>query len=341
MGADADARRARPGVSGAGVSESGSNAELEVIDPRLESSTQADAIDRVCRDLGFFRIPFDVIDVQTRERAWDDAAAFFALPEAEKLGAAFPEPGYPYGYAPFEYERLAASDGDLGESVERPDLKETLSVGPDCLGAIPSWTDPSEGWLRSPSMWPAAPASLRQSFSAYFAALSVVSARLLSIMAIALDMPGDHFDSLIDQHTAALRALRYPPLTSEPDPNALRAGAHSDYGTLTILRTDGVPGLEVRDASGQWRPVVDEPGTFVVNLGDSIQRWTNDRWRSTVHRVTPVDSGERHSMAFFHMANWNASIECLPTCQSPSNAARYEPVMAGPWLMEKFKRTVG
>lgn len=295
-------------------------------------------MDRICRELGFFRIPFDVIDPQIRDRAWEDAVAFFALPTGEKLGAAFPEPGYPYGYAPFEYERLAASDG---EAVEHPDLKETLSVGPDCLGAIPAWTDPSEGWLRSPSMWPSNPTRLRESFSAYFAAMSVVSARLLSIMAVALDLPVDHFDAHIDHHTAALRALRYPPLTASPESGALRAGAHSDYGTLTILRTDGVPGLEVRDAAGAWRPVDDEPGTFVVNLGDSIQRWTNDRWRSTVHRVTPVDTAERHSMAFFHMANWDARIECLPTCATETDPARYEPVLAGPWLMEKFQRTVG
>jgi len=122
---------------------------------------------------------------------------------------------------------------------------------------------------------------------------------------------------------------------------ALRAGPHSDYGTLTILRTDGVAGLEVQQPDGSWTPVADEPGTFVVNLGDSIAQWTNDRWRSTVHRVTPVAGGRaRMSMAFFHMANWDARIECLPSCLEPGQQPHHEPVLAGPWLMSKFQKTV-
>jgi len=309
---------------------------LEVVDPDGPTGTQVETIERACRTLGFFRIPISVIPDEIRTAAWDDAAAFFALPDEAKQEVAFPEPGYPYGFSPFAFETLAASTG----AASAPDLKESFSVGPDCLGAVTPGPDPAEAWLRSPSLWPSEPATLRASWTAYYRALSEVAGRLLSLMALAVDLPADHFAPLIDRHTGAMRAINYPAITGDQPAGSLRAGAHSDYGTLTILATDGVPGLEVERADGTWAPVADEPDTFVVNLGDSIAQWTNDRWRSTVHRVTTVDRSPRQSMAFFHMANWDATIECLPTCLSPGDTPRHQPVSAGPWLMSKFQRSI-
>jgi isopenicillin N synthase-like dioxygenase len=101
-----------------------------------------------------------------------------------------------------------------------------------------------------------------------------------------------------------------------------------------------VPGLQIESADGSWIDIAPNPNNFVVNLGDSIAQWTNDRWRSTVHRVTAADPSARQSMAFFHMANWDATIECLPTCVEPGTAPKHEPVEAGPWLMRKFQSTV-
>ncbi len=309
---------------------------LEVIDLDAAVVDQVEAMDRACRTLGFFRVPFSVVPDDVREQAWEDAAAFFAADDATKSAVAFPEPGYPYGFSPFANETLAASTGDHTP----PDLKESFSVGPDCLGPAGPGPDPAERWIRSPSLWPDEPASLPASWSALYRAFSAVSGRLLSVMAQALDLPPGHFEPLIDRHTGAMRAIHYPAIEGDPPPGALRAGAHSDYGTLTILRTDGIPGLEVERPDGTWTPVADEPDTFVVNLGDSIAQWTNDRWRSTVHRVTTVDRAPRQSMAFFHMANWDATIECLPTCLAPGEEPRHQPVLAGPWLMSKFQRSM-
>lgn len=322
----------QPGGTGSGGATS-----LEIVDPDGPVEAQVETIERACRTLGFFRIPTSVVPDEIRAAAWEDAAAFFALPDEEKERVAFPEPGYPYGFSPFAFETLAASTG----AVSNPDLKESFSVGPDCLGPVTAGPDPAEAWLRSPSLWPSEPASLQASWTACYRALSEVAGRLLSLMALALDLPADHFAPLIDRHTGAMRAINYPAIDGEPPPGSLRAGAHSDYGTLTILATDGVPGLEVERADGTWAPVTDEPDTFVVNLGDSIAQWTNDRWRSTVHRVTTVDRTPRQSMAFFHMANWDATIECLPTCLAPGETPRHEPVTAGPWLMSKFQRSIG
>lgn len=312
----------------------GQGAELQIIDPNSQGAVAE--IDSACRSLGFFRIPLHVIDRDIADAAWSDARAFFALPVDTKQAVVFPEPGYPYGYSPFLFETLAASV-DAGSA---PDLKESLSVGPDCLGPIPETSDPTERWLRSPSLWPSTPGTLRASWSRYYSALAAVSGRLLGLMATALDLPVDYFDPMIDRHTSALRALRYPTLDTEPPAGSLRAGAHSDYGTLTILRTDEIPGLEVRTADGRWSAVAPEPDTFVVNLGDSIAQWTNDRWRSTLHRVTTVSRRQRRSIAFFHMANCDAVIECLDTCRVAGREPNHAPAVAGPWLMEKFSRSV-
>ena len=321
---------------------------LDVIDP-----TDADAparMDAACRALGFFRIPASLVAHDVVENAWHAATAFFDLPVATKDRYRFPAPGYPYGYSPFRFESLAAP---LGDGQATPDLKESFSVGPDCLDvSFSAPTSADEALLRSPSQWPDTPQGFRAAWESCFQALSNVSVDLLSVMAVALDLEPDYFVPLIDRPSSAMRALNYPALDdSAPDDHppgggehtgaaSLRAGAHSDYGTLTILVTDDVPGLEVQHHDGSWQPVAHVPGTYVVNLGDSIAQWTNDRWRSTLHRVTTVSGARRQSLAFFHTANWDATIACLDTCHGPDNPVRYPPVQAGPWLMKKFTASI-
>ena len=140
--------------------------------------------------------------------------------------------------------------------------------------------------------------------------------------------------------------MHYPDLEGHAvEAGQLRAGAHSDYGTLTLLRQDDAPGgLQVGGVDGTWHDVPSTPGAYVVNVGDALARWTNDRWISTVHRVVvpPADAGrdcERFSMAFFHNANWDAVIECIPTCADAENPPKYPPVTAGRHLMDKFRST--
>jgi isopenicillin N synthase-like dioxygenase len=301
------------------------------VDLRWSIEEQASAIDEACRSIGFFHVVGHACDLSP---LWRTAIDFFDLPVDEKMAVAFPEVGYPYGYSPMAFETLASSLGELTP----PDLKESLSVGPDCLGPRASTPlDPDEAWIRSPSRWPARPTDLRPAWEAHYRAMSELCAHLMSAMALALELPPTHFDTLIDHHTSAMRAIRYPPIIDAVVPGQLRAGAHTDYGTLTVLATDGVAGLEVRRPDGAWAPVEHVPGAFVVNLGDSMAQWTNDRWRSTLHRVAVTEpERRRHSVAFFHMANWDATIECL----FPAEVAKHEPVQAGPWLMRKFQRTV-
>ncbi len=308
--------------------------ELGVVDLSAPLDHQVEALNAACEQIGFFRIPLSSVPAEVADRAWVTAAEFFALPDEQKRQIEFPEPGYPYGYSPLGFETLARS---MDDQLAKPDLKESLSVGPDC-GLPVGCGDDAESWIRSPSLWPSQIPELRPAWEAYYRALSNVAERLMSVMARALGLPADHFAAMTDRPITSMRAIHYPAVAGPTD-GALRAGAHADYGTLTILRTGNVPGLEILGADGSWSAVEPDPDHFVVNLGDSIAQWTNDRWPSTIHRVVPSPI-PRQSFAFFHMANWDATIECLTTCRENGEEPKHAPVQAGPWLMRKFQSTV-
>lgn len=298
-------------------------------------------IDRACREVGFFQIVGHGIDASLEDRAWRAAAAFFGMPVEDKLAVAIPD-GDAYGYGPFAVERLAAS---LGESTP-PDLKETFSVGPFGGPPVGLADDPAARFVYSANRWPDRVPGMEDTFRVYYDALADLVGRLMAAMAVGLGLDADFFEPYIDRHTSALRALHYPDLRGRGvQPGQLRAGAHSDYGTLTLLRQDDAPGgLQVLDVRGQWHDVPAIEGAYVVNVGDALQRWTNDAWRSTVHRVVvpPADADRdcsRQSMAFFHNANWDALIECIPTCLAAGSSPRYAPVLAGRHLMDKFRST--
>jgi isopenicillin N synthase-like dioxygenase len=168
----------------------------------------------------------------------------------------------------------------------------------------------------------------------------------MRLFAEALSLDTHYFDEYISSPISALRALNYPPQQHAPQPGQLRAGAHSDYGSLTILLPQSDSrGLEIQRLDGTWQEVVPVPGAFIINLGDLMARWTNNRWRSTMHRVanpehTHDPHSRRQSIAYFHQPNWDANISTIPTCTNPSTTSSYEPVLSGPYLMSKFKSTV-
>jgi len=129
----------------------------------------------------------------------------------------------------------------------------------------------------------------------------------------------------------------YPAQAEPPLPGQLRRGAHSDWGSLTVLFQDDSPGgLEILSQSGGWEPVPAVPGTFVVNIGDLLAMWTNDRWRSTVHRVVNPKRADadraRISIPYFHQPNFDAVIECIPSCLAPGEVPRHAPTTSGAWL---------
>jgi len=295
-------------------------------------------LDAACSDIGFLQIvghgvPAPVIEAMRRE-----TEAFFALPLEQKQRCAPGRPGLNRGYAAMGSEALAYS---LGAEPARPDLFEAFNVGPDAV--------PDDAWHRAAphdffanNLWPDAMPALRAAVMRYFAEARRVAATLIEVFAPALGLPQGWFRPYTDRSTLTLRILNYErrPEDAAPAPGQQRMGAHTDYGVVTVLCADPVPGLEVLAPDGHWQAVTPEPGALLVNLGDMTAQWTNDRWRSTLHRVVPPpDLGgraKRRSAAFFFDANYDARIECLPTCVRPGRPAKYPPVLAGDHLIAKI-----
>ncbi len=171
-----------------------------------------------------------------------------------------------------------------------------------------------------------------------------VATTLMRIFAVGLGMDKHFFDDKVDRHITNFSVLHYPEQPKPPLPGQLRAGAHTDYGSLTILKPDSAPGgLQVLSKGGGWIDVPTLPGTFIVNLGDLMAEWTNDRWVSTLHRVVnpPRDKAvgsRRLSMAFFHQPNYDAVIECLPTCSASGRPPRYGRTTSGEHVWMKINK---
>ena len=155
-----------------------------------------------------------------------------------------------------------------------------------------------------------------------------------------------HFASRIDRHFSTGTTNLYPALTVPPLEGQMRTGMHTDFGSLTLLlRTESPGGLQVRDDDGAWHDVPDLPGTVVVNIGDMMARWSNDRWRSTLHRVAnpPTVDGTlpaRQSMGYFLHPNFDTVVEALPGCVDAGHPALYPPVLAGDHMREKLVKRV-
>jgi len=285
----------------------------------------ARAIGLACENTGFLTITGHGVPPGLTTRTAAAARTFFDLPDDKKKRLRMTPAGA--GYSPLQGEQLAATQGNKAPA----DLKESLNISAD-FGATP---------------WPARPAQLREVCVAYFQAMNRLAGELMRLFATALALPEDYFADKIDRSSSFLRIINYPPQVVEPEPGQLRAGAHTDYGTLTILLSENVAGgLQVRGRGGDWVDVRVPPGAFVVNIGDMMMRWTNDRWVSTLHRVVNPPSAlrqasRRQSLVFFHNPNPDAVVECLPGCCAPDNPPRYPPITAGEFIAQKSRQAYG
>jgi isopenicillin N synthase-like dioxygenase len=294
----------------------------------------ATALDAACRDSGFLLVTGHGVSAAVCDGALDAFGAFFDLPLDEKRRVVVADPSANRGYTEQGTERLAYSRGE----ATPPDLFEALNVGRE--DAVGPEYDRQRSFY-APNQWPARPAGLRDTWLAYEAAVRNVADTLLRAMALALDLPDAWFVDQLERAILTTRAINYVRAAGAPDPEPgqVRMGAHTDYGVVTVLLADDVPGLQVfRD--GRWHDVAVPPGSFVCNLGDMLERWTNNRWTSTLHRVVPPPADaagpvRRRAIARFVDCPPELVVECIPTCVAPGNPARYQPVTAGVWLREK------
>jgi isopenicillin N synthase-like dioxygenase len=295
----------------------------------------ARAIDAACSEVGFFTITGHGVPDRTVSDLRAAAHAFFGQPLEEKLKARHPVAGTNRGYHPVGNEALATAMGDLAP----PDLKEFFHVGPVDVTGEPYYTSALGRQHFRPNLWPAAPADFERAATVYYRTMSELVGFLMRLAALALSVPETFFDDKVDRSIGTMRLNYYPAQAAPPRPGQLRAGAHTDYGGFTILSGEDVPGgLQVETRGGDWIDARTEPTQFVVNIGDLLMRWTNDRWLSTLHRVVnppASDTRARLSIAFFNHPNYDARIECL----APPGAAKHPPVTSGDYRDLKYLRT--
>ncbi len=300
----------------------------------------ARAIAAACTDSGFFCVTGHGVDEALVGRTRQAAQDFFALPVERKRLVARAADRVSNGYYPLADRSLAYTLG-----VETPpDLQEAWAMAPPDVPDEPYFRTDHAGYFFAPNRWPADVPGFRETVSAYFLALRGLAGRMMGAAALALDLEEDHFADKIDKSTSAMRLIHYPPQTAAPERNQLRAGAHTDYGTLTILRSDDVPGtLQVKLPQAGWTDVRPPPGAFVCNLGDAMARWTGGRWASTLHRVgnppPHVPASDRISLVFFHMPNYDAVLDGLGGDGGDGGDA--EPVTYAEHYIEKIHKAAG
>ncbi|EMD29716.1 isopenicillin N synthase family dioxygenase [Amycolatopsis azurea] len=307
--------------------------------PTVDLSTWADgdraklahAVDEALTRVGFLQVIGHGIPQATIDDMREATASFFALPVQEKLRSAPADRASDRGYAAEGTEGLAYS---LGETTP-PDLSESFVIGAEHIDG----EDPY-GFF-APNIWPGLPESLRPALTEYEAEAHRVARVLLEIFEQALGLPGGYLGAYTKHPTRTLRVNHFERRAGAPEPlpGQMRLGAHTDYGIVTVLYADPVPGLQIHGPDGAWHDVVPDEGALVVNLGDLTAQWTNDRWRSTLHRVVPPSGpgpARRRSVAFFFDGDHDARFECLPTCQSPENPPKYPPVLGGEHLYAKI-----
>ena len=294
-------------------------------------------VDTAAKQIGFMQIvghgiPTMVIDAL--KQGMDD---FFSLPLADKTPWRAPSADINRGYSSPLSERLSYSSGVASAA----DLFEAFNIGS-------SYTDyPTLSLDRvayPANIWPTAPASFKPAVQAWFANAAQVARDMTRIFEVALGLPAQFFAPYQDHSLDELRLNHYamPAELQKLEDKQMGMGAHTDYGIVTVLWADAVsPGLQVLDSTGHWIDATPEPGALLINLGDMMARWTNDRYRSTVHRVLPPLNAQgqvvrRRSAALFHDGNADAVISCLPSCCSATQPARYPSTTVAEHIQKKL-----
>jgi isopenicillin N synthase-like dioxygenase len=285
-------------------------------------------LDRACREVGFYVIVGHGVDPGLVEQVEAVSRAFFDLPLDEKMQVHIGKVPGGVGYSAIGDVALAYTRGQ----ATPPDLNETFQIAKVDVTDEAYFNNGAAQGMIPRNRWPQRPAALKDLYSTYYVRMGRLAADLMRLSALALDLPETFFDDKIDRHISRLNVRLYPEQKVAPLPGQLRAGAHTDYGTVTILKPgDTVGGLQIADAAGNWHDVPMIPGSFVINQGDLMARWTNDRWLSTLHRVAnPPEEAKggsrRLSIVFFHHPNYDATVSCVPTCIAAGGKPTYEPI---------------
>ena len=285
----------------------------------------AQAFGESFQTFGFAVIADHGIDPALIEKSWALTRAFFALPVEIKMKYVLPGMGGARGYTPFGVE--------IAKDADKHDLKEFWHVGRD-LPPGHRFRDHMPD-----NIWPSEIPEFREALQAIFAAFDTAGNKLLSAIARYLGLGPDWFEPAVENGNSVMRLLHYPPIPIDAD--GIRAGAHEDINLITLLLGAEEAGLQLLTKSGEWLPVFPPEGAMVINVGDMLQRLTNNRLPSTTHRVINPPPERRHiprySMPFFlHLAS-DFVIRTLPGCIDAEHPDLYPvPITADEYLQERL-----
>ncbi|GLZ01173.1 2-oxoglutarate and iron-dependent oxygenase domain-containing protein [Actinoplanes sp. NBRC 103695] len=294
--------------------------------PDREAAT-ARAIGQACSTSGFFVVVGHGVPQSLIDATCEITRKFFLQPEEVKREIA---------YDPMDSLHRGWSTWRSLQKFSACRIGEPLLGGEQEPGVC-------DEKLIAPNRWPALP-GFKETWLAYYLAIEAMSRRLHRLLALALDLPADWFEDKIDNHMTPLAANYFLPAAEPGEHGPLRTEAHTDFGTVTVLYPENTPGggLQVRDRDKQWLDVPVIEGAFVINLGNLMAQWTNNRWASTIHRVVnpPDDLAhlDRISIPFFQQPNPDAMISCIPTCFDEDNPPRHAPVTAGEYFIARSRR---
>ena len=320
-----------------GASENESKSEnissIPVIDigPYLDGSNKEEVAAKVgeaCEEIGFFLIKNHGIDVTLLEKVQATSSKFFDLPMKTKEQSMAP---FGLGYMGEGVENVGAT---LKEESKVKDSKESLNLTLPVRDQV--WPNEEECF------------DLRDICETYFDAVKKLASELMKVFALALNLDENFFETKVDNAFTVLRLLNYPaqdPALVDVSEASTRNAEHTDYGTLTILWSPDSRGLQARSRQGKWIDVIAPKDHFIINIGDLMMNWTNDKWISTLHRVVPHKDTlgcRRMSVPFFHNPNPDALIECIPSCcDDQINPPMYQPILAKSHLEMKVSKALG
>jgi isopenicillin N synthase-like dioxygenase len=282
-------------------------------------------IGAAARGIGFFYIVNHGVPDALVGRVYAEARRFFDLPASVKAEIAIEKSACHRGWFMVGGENL-----DPAKQRSGGDLKEGVKIGRDLAPEHPLVQAGTP--LHGPNQWPAGLPGWRETMQDYFDAMEGLGREMLHAFSLALDLDEAYFDNWLTAPMTTLGPLHYPPQTGHITEAQLGAGAHTDYGCLTMLAQDEVGGLQVRSAAKRWIDAPPIAGSFVVNIGDMMERWTNGVFTSTLHRVINVSGRERYSLPYFFDPDFSAPVVCLESCKG--EGAKFAPTTAGQHLLD-------
>lgn len=289
----------------------------------------ADAVVHACETSGFFYISGHGIPAILFEEARQVALEFFHGSAKAKSRVHISTVPHHRGYIG-NYD--VAPDTDKGG-----DMREAFKVGLELGTADPDYR--AGITLYGPNVWPQGMPRFHEKIYRIYKNFMGLSDSIFSLFAVGLNLPDDHFVPLTRKPASIMNVNYYPPTRDEPGTELSGIGAHSDYEAFAMLWQDDVGGLQIESPEGEWQAVEPLNNTLVINIGDLMSRWTNDRFRATRHRVINSKGKERVSFACFGNTNYHALIECIPSCLDENNPPKYAPITSGDYLMKAIKRT--